>query len=95
MGNVQHGHYVSSSCDSSWFDTGHIKKLKGCIWERCKGVTSWIKFGDSSLWHLHLGLEDCENITRNQDWCTKWEEDGRHYKLERRSNNGIFHLMHS
>ena len=25
------------------------KKLKGCIWERCKGVTLWIKFEDSSL----------------------------------------------
>ena len=42
------------------------KKLKGCIWERCKRVTSWIKFGDSSLWHVLLGLEDCENIARNQ-----------------------------
>ena len=25
------------------------KNLKGCIWERCKGVTSWIRFGDNSL----------------------------------------------
>ena len=60
------------------------KKLIGCIWERCKGVTSWIKFGDSSLRHLLLGLEDCENI---QGWFTKWEEAGRSYKLERCSNN--------
>ena len=63
------------------------KKLKGCIWERCKGATLWIKFGDSSLRHLLLGLEDCENIARNQEWFTKWEETGRSYKLERRSNN--------
>ena len=62
------------------------KKLKGCIWEWCKGVTSWIKFGDSSLRYLLLGLEDCENIACNQDWFTKWEEAGRKYKLERRSN---------
>ena len=62
------------------------KKLKGCIWERCKGVTSWIKFGDSSLRHLLLGLEDCKNIAHNQDRFTKWEA-GRRYKLERRSNN--------
>ena len=63
------------------------KKLKGCIWERCKGVTSWIKFGDSSLRHLLLHLEDCENIARSQDWFMKWEEDGRRYKLKRSSNN--------
>ncbi|RVW91642.1 hypothetical protein CK203_024179 [Vitis vinifera] len=24
-------------------------KLRGCIWERCKGITSWIRFGDVSL----------------------------------------------
>ena len=63
------------------------KNLKGCIWEMCKGATSWIKFGDSSLLHLLLGLEDCENIAHNQEWFTKWEETGRSYKLERRSNN--------
>ena len=21
-------------------------KLRGCIWERCRGLTSWIRFGD-------------------------------------------------
>ena len=47
---------------------------------------SWIKFGDSNLRHLLLGFEDCENIAHNQDWFTKWEEVGRWYKLERRSN---------
>ena len=30
-------------------------KLRGCIWERCKGITSWIRFGDASLSSL-LGL---------------------------------------
>ena len=34
-------------------------KLKGCIWERCKGVTSWIRFGDLSLQSLLLGVEYC------------------------------------
>ena len=24
-------------------------KLRGCIWERSKGITSWIRFGDVSL----------------------------------------------
>ena len=63
------------------------KKLRGCIWERCKGATSWVRFGDSSLQHLILGIEDCDKISRNQDWFANWEEEGRRYKLERRSNN--------
>ena len=62
------------------------KKLRGCIWERCKGATSWVRFGDSSLQRLLLGIEDCEMISRNQEWFAKWEEEGRSYKIERRSN---------
>ena len=62
------------------------KKLRGCIWERCKGATSWVRFGDSSLQRLLLGIEDCEMISRNQEWFAKWEEEGRIYKIERRSN---------
>ena len=62
------------------------KKLRGCIWERCKGATSWVRFGDSSLQRLLLGIEDCEMISRNQDWFAKLEEEGRSYKIERRSN---------
>ena len=62
------------------------KKLRGCIWERCKGATSWVRFGDSSLQRLLLGIEDCEMISRNQEWFAKWEEEGRSYKMERRSN---------
>ena len=56
------------------------KKLRGCIWERCMGVTSWVRFGESSLQRLLLGIEDC--ISRNQDWFANWEEEGRRYKLE-------------
>ena len=63
------------------------KKLRGCIWERCKGTTSWVRFGESSLQRLLLGIEDCDMISRNQDWFANWEEEGRCYKLERRSNN--------
>ena len=49
-------------------------------------MTRWLKFGDSSLQHLLLGMEDCEKISRNQDWFAKWGEEGRRYKLERCSN---------
>ena len=38
------------------------KKLRGCIWERCKGATSWVRFGESSLQCLLLGIEDCDMI---------------------------------
>ena len=48
---------------------------------------SWVRFGDSSLQHLLMGIEDCDKISRNQDWFAKWEEEGRRYKLERCSNN--------
>ena len=42
-------------------------KLRGCIWERCKGATSWVRFGESSLHRLLLGIEDCDMISRKQD----------------------------
>ena len=62
-------------------------KLRGCIWERSKGVKSWVKFGDRSLRHLLVGLGDYEKISRKKEWFKRWEEDGRFYKLERCSNN--------
>ena len=63
------------------------KKLRGCIWERSKGVSPWIKFGDLSFRHLLLGIEDCKKISCDQVWFTRWEEEGRIYKLERCLNN--------
>ena len=61
-------------------------KSRGCIWERCKGVTSWVRFRESSLQRLLLGIEDCDMISRKQEWFATWEEGGRSYKLERCSN---------
>ena len=61
-------------------------KTRGCIWERCKGVTSWVRFGESSLQRLLMGIEDCDMISRKQEWFANWEEGGRSYRLERRSN---------
>ena len=58
------------------------KKLRGCIWERCKGAISWVRFGESSLQRLLLGIEDCDMISRKQEWFANWEEEGRSYKLE-------------
>ena len=34
-------------------------KLKGCIWDRSRGVSSWIRFGKVSLWCLLEEIEAC------------------------------------
>ena len=34
-------------------------KLKGCIWERSRGISSWIRFGEVSLQCLLEGVEAC------------------------------------
>ena len=36
-----------------------MKGLKGCIWERRKGVTSLARLGVLSLFQLLVGLEAC------------------------------------
>ena len=36
-----------------------MKGLKGCIWERRKGVTSWARLRLLSLFQLLVGLEAC------------------------------------
>ena len=61
-------------------------KMRGCIWERCRGLTSWIKFGDASLSSLLAGVETCCRGSDHRSWSLVWEEGGRKYRLERRSN---------
>ena len=61
-------------------------KLKGCIWERCKGISSWIRFGEASLRCLLDGVETCCRESNNRGWAIGWEEGNRKYKLERRLN---------
>ena len=61
-------------------------KLRGCIWERCRGVFSWIRFGEASLRCLLDGVEACCRENGNRRWFLDWEEGRRKYKLECRSN---------
>ena len=61
-------------------------KLRGCIWERCQGITSWIRFGDASLSSLLAGVESCCRDRDDRSWSLVWEEEGRKYRIERRSN---------
>ena len=68
-------------------------KLRGCIWERCKGITSWIRFGDPSLSSLLAGVESCCRDRDDRSWSPVWEEERRKYRMERCSNEaGIFLL---
>ena len=62
------------------------KDLKGCIWERRKGITSWIRFGGLSLSCMLVGLEACDRVSRSSVWVNFWEEKGRRYRMERGSN---------
>ena len=68
-------------------------KLRGCIWEKCRGLTSWIRFGDASLISLLDGVEACCRGSDDRSWSLVWEERGRKYRLECRSNKaGRFFL---
>ena len=62
------------------------KGLRGCIWERRKGITSWIRFGGHSLTRLLMGLEACVWTSSVPVWGNVWEEEGRRYKMEKGSN---------
>ena len=61
-------------------------KLRGCIWEKCRGLTSWIRFWDASLSSLLDGVEACCRGSDDRSWSLVWEEGGRKYRLECRSN---------
>eukprot|EP00261_Vitis_vinifera_P028713 XP_010663052.1 PREDICTED: uncharacterized protein LOC104882269 [Vitis vinifera] len=61
-------------------------KLRGCIWEKCRGLTSWIRFGDESLSCLLAGVETCCRGSDDRRWSLVWEEGGRKYSLEHRLN---------
>ena len=62
-------------------------KLKGCIWERSRGVSSWIRFGEVSLCCLLDGVEACCREIDRRRWVLGWEEGGRKYGLEFCSND--------
>ena len=57
------------------------KRLKGCIKDRGRGFTSWVRLGDLSLQYLLFGVEACELENKNDGWFRGWEEKGRQYKM--------------
>ncbi|RVW50374.1 hypothetical protein CK203_086394 [Vitis vinifera] len=61
-------------------------KLRGVILERSKGFSSWIKFGEKSFSSLLEGVEDWCREESSSRRLRVWEEGGRKYRLECRSN---------
>lgn len=61
-------------------------KLKGCIWERCRGFDSWVRFGEASLRYLLEGIETCCREADDQRWAIEWLEGNRKFRMERRMN---------
>ena len=61
-------------------------KLRGCIWEKCKGISSLIRFGDASLSSLLARVESCCRDRDDRSWSLVWEEEGRKYRMERCTN---------
>ena len=61
-------------------------KLKGCIWEKSRGVSSWIRFGEASLCCLLEGVEACCREVDNRSWIIGWMDGNRKYRLECRLN---------
>ena len=70
-------------------------KLNGFIWERCRGTTSWIRFGEVSLSRLLDGVEAFYRDNGNRRWVLDWEEGGGKYRLERHSNEVGRFLLYS
>ena len=61
-------------------------KLRGTILERSKGFSSWIRFGEKSLSLLLEGVEAWCRGGSNLRHLKVWEEGGRKFRLDCRSN---------
>ena len=61
-------------------------KIRGTIVERSRGLSSWIRFGVTSLRKFLEGLEECCREERKGSLAKVWEEEGRKFKVERREN---------
>ncbi|RVW43418.1 Protein SPIRAL1-like 1 [Vitis vinifera] len=63
------------------------KKQRGIIVERSRGFTSWIRFGESSLGWLLEGVETSCRGEGGQMFVKRWEDGGRKFRLECRTND--------
>ena len=61
-------------------------RLRGTIWERSKGLSSWIRFGEKGLSLLLEGVEAWCRGESNSKLLKVWDEGARKFKLECRFN---------
>ena len=61
-------------------------RLRGTIWERSKGFSSWIRFGEKGLSLLLEGVEAWCRGESNSKLLKVWDEGARKFSLECRSN---------
>ncbi|WJZ84312.1 hypothetical protein VitviT2T_003921 [Vitis vinifera] len=61
-------------------------RLRGTIWERSKGLSSWIRFGEKGLSLLLEGAEAWCRGEFNLKLLKVWDEGARKFRLECRSN---------
>ena len=68
-------------------------KLHGVILERSRGYSSWIRFGLSSLSFLLEGVESCCKQKVEEKVAKRWEENGRRFCLEKKTNGAGNYIL--
>ena len=61
--------------------------------ERSRGLSSWIRFGVTSLRKFLEGLEECCRKERKRSLAKVWEEEGRKFKVERHENGAERYIL--
>ena len=66
-------------------------KIQVVIWEKKKGISSWVRLGLASLGFLLESLDHCIKDGKGGKWERDWKENGRSYSLVRNENKaGLF-----
>ena len=66
-------------------------KIQVAIWEKKKGISSWVRLGAASLGFLLESLDHCIKDGKGGKWEREWKESGRSYSLVRNENKaGLF-----
>ena len=68
-------------------------RLHGVILERSGGYSSWIRFGLSSLSFLLEGVESCCRQKVEEKFAKSWEENGRRFWLEKKTNGARNYIL--
>ena len=69
------------------------RRLQGVILERSRGYSSWIMFRLSSLSFLLEGVESCYRQEVEGKFAKRWEENGRRFCLEKKTNGARNYIL--